>query len=126
VTICDREEGRMVLSEAVPDSAASEGAAIDNLEGKTGSEKEKERRGTGRGCGLGLNGRGRGLVTSIAIGCHQDFGSSTIGCSTGGGVGKIEIGIGARVAVVTRVPVKKKIRKQEDKSKNKRTYHGPD
>jgi len=30
------EEGRIVLSEAVPDSAASEGAATDDLGGETG------------------------------------------------------------------------------------------
>ena len=40
--------------------------------------------------------------------------------------GKIEIGAEARVAVTTGVPMKKKIRKQEKKNKNKRTYHRPD
>jgi len=40
------EEGGIVLSKAVPDSAASEGAATDNLGEETGSEEEKGCRGT--------------------------------------------------------------------------------
>ena len=64
------EEEEMVLSEAVPDSAASEGAATDDLGGETGSGKGKERRGTRQGRGLGLDGKDRGLAAHIAIGCY--------------------------------------------------------
>jgi len=49
------EGGSMVLSEAAPDSAASEGAATDDLGGETGSGEGRGRRGTGRGCGFGLD-----------------------------------------------------------------------
>jgi len=48
------EEGSIVLSEAAPDSAASEGAATDDLGRETGSGEERGRRGTGRGHGFGL------------------------------------------------------------------------
>jgi len=41
------EGGGMVLSEAVPDSSASERAATDNLGGETGSGEGKGHRGTG-------------------------------------------------------------------------------
>jgi len=49
------EGGSMVLSEAAPDLAASEGAATDDLGGETGSGEGKGRRGTGRGRGFGLD-----------------------------------------------------------------------
>jgi len=51
------------------------------------------------------------VATCIAIEYHRDFGSSTIGCSIGGGAGKIEIGIGVRLAIATEASVKKKVRK---------------
>jgi len=41
------ERGSMVLSEAAPDSAASEGAATDDLEEETGSGEGREHQGTG-------------------------------------------------------------------------------
>ena len=44
----------MVLSEAVLDSAASEGAATDDLGGETESGEGRGRRGAGRGRGFGL------------------------------------------------------------------------
>jgi len=46
--------GSMVLSEAAPDLAASEGAATDDLGGETGSGKGRGRRGTGRGRSFGI------------------------------------------------------------------------
>ena len=49
------EEGSMVLSEAAPDSAASEGAATDDLGGETRSGEGRGRRGTGQGHGFGLD-----------------------------------------------------------------------
>jgi len=49
------EGGSMVLSEAAPDSAASERAATDDLEGETGSGEGRGRRGTGRECSFGLD-----------------------------------------------------------------------
>jgi len=48
------EGGSMVLSEAAPDSTASEGAATDDLGGETGSGEERGWRGTGQECGFGL------------------------------------------------------------------------
>jgi len=61
------EEGRMVLSEAAPDSAASEGAATDDLEEETGSGEERGCRGTGQGRGFGLDRGGREMAACIAI-----------------------------------------------------------
>jgi len=49
------EGGSMVLSKAAPDSAASEGAATDDLGGETESEERRGCRGTGRGRGFGLD-----------------------------------------------------------------------
>ena len=66
------------------------------------------------------------MAACIAIRWHQDFGSSTIGCPTGGGAGDIEIGTGVRLAIATAVSVKKKVRKQETRCKNKKTCHRPD
>jgi len=64
------KEGRTVLSEAVPDSAASKGAVTNDLGEETGSEEEKERQGTGQGYGFGLDERGRGIATCIVIEHH--------------------------------------------------------
>jgi len=60
--------GSIVLSEAAPDSAASVGAATDDLEGETGSGEGRERRGTERGHGFGLDKRGGETPTCIAMG----------------------------------------------------------
>jgi len=72
--------------------------------------------------------RGSGEVAAcIAIGCHRDFGSTTIGCSTGGGAGDIEIGARVRLAIATAASVKKKkVRKQEIRCENKKMYYRPD
>jgi len=72
-----------------------------------------------------LDRRGKGVTAYIAIGRCQDFGSSTVGYSAGGRAGEIEIGIGVRVAIATGAPVKKKVKKQEIRDKNKKTYHRP-
>jgi len=64
------KKGSMVLSEAAPDSAASVGAATDDLEGETGSGEGRERRGTERGHGFGLDKRGGETPTCIAMGGH--------------------------------------------------------
>jgi len=48
------EGGSIVLSEAAPDSAASEGVATDDLGGETGSGEGKGQRETGQGRGFGL------------------------------------------------------------------------
>ena len=60
----------MVLSEAVPDLAASEGAATDDLGGETGSGEGRGRRGTGRGRGFGLDEQDGETPACIAMGCH--------------------------------------------------------
>ena len=121
------EGGRIVLSEAVPDSAASEGAATDDLGGETGSGEGRGCRETGRERGFGLDRGGGEVAACIAIGRRQDFGSTTIGCSTGGGAGDIEIGARVRLAIAMAAFVKKKkVRKQEIKCENKKICHRPD
>jgi len=104
----------MVLSEAVPDSAASEGAATDDLGGETGSGEGRRRRGTGQGCGFGLNERGGETPAYIAMGHHQDFGNSISGSSAGGRAEEAEISAGAGVVIATGAPVNETIRKTEN------------
>jgi len=57
----------MVLSEAALDSAASEGAATDDLEEETRSGEKRECQGTGRGRGFGLDRGGGEMAACIAI-----------------------------------------------------------
>jgi len=108
------EGGSIVLSEAAPDSAASEGAATDDLEGETGSGEGTGRRGTGRGCGFGLDKRGGETPACITMGCRQDFGDSIAGSSAGGRAEEAEIGMGARVVITTGAPVNRAIKKTKN------------
>ena len=104
---------------------ALKGAATDNLGGETRSGEEKEYQETERRHSFGLDERGKEMTAHIAIGRCRDFGSSTVGYSAGGRAGEIEIGAGARVAIATGAPMKKKVKKQEIRGKNKKTCHGP-
>ena len=108
------ERGSMVLSEAAPDSAASEGAATDDLGGETGSGEGRERRGTGQGRGFGLDERGRETPTCIAMGHRRDFGDSIAGSSAGGRVEEAKISTGVGVVIATGAPVNRTIRKTEN------------
>jgi len=47
------------------------------------------------------------------------------GYSAEGRAGEIEIGAGARVTIATEAPVKKKVRKQKIRNKNKKMCHRP-
>ena len=105
------EGGRMVLSEAAPDSAASEGAATDDLGGETGSGEGRGCRGTGRERGFGLDKRGGETSACIAMGCFRDFGDSIAGSSAGGRAEGAEIGMGVGVVIATGAPVDGAVRK---------------
>jgi len=108
------EGGSMVLSEAAPDSAASEGAATDDLGGETGSGERRGRQGTGRGRGFGLDKRGRETSACIAMGRLRDFGDSIAGSSAGDRAEGAEIGVGAGVVITTGAPVNRAIRKTKN------------
>jgi len=101
----------MVLSEAAPDSAASEGAATDDLGGETGSGEGRGRQGTGRGHSFGLGKQGRETPACIAMGRFQDFGDSTAGSSAGGRAEGAGIGAGAGVVIAMGAPMNRAIRK---------------
>jgi len=108
------EGGSIVLSEAAPDSAASEGAATDDLGGETGSGERRGCRGTGRGRGFGLDKRGGETPACIAMGRRRDFGDSIAGSSAGDKAEEAEIGMGARVVITTGAPVNRAIRKTKN------------
>jgi len=108
------EGGSIVLSEAAPDLAASEGAATDDLGGETGSGEERGHQGTGRGRGFGLGKRGRETPACIAMERRRDFGDSIARSSAGGRAEEAEIGRGARVVIATRAPVNRAIRKNQE------------
>jgi len=108
------EGGSIVLSKATLDSAASVGAATDDLGGETGSGEGRGRRGTGRGHGFGLDKRGRETPACIAMGHCRDFGDSIARSSARGRAGKAEISMGAGVVIATRAPVNRTIRKTKN------------
>jgi len=107
-------EGRsMVLSEAAPDSAASEGAATDDLGGETGSGEGRERRETGQGRGFGLDKRGGETSACITIGHFRDFGDSTTESSAGDRTAGAGISVGAGVVIATGAPMNRAVRKNQ-------------
>ena len=104
----------MVLSEAAPDSAASVGAATNDLGGETRSGEGRGHRGTGQGHGFGLDKRSGETPICITMGHRRDFGDSIAGSSARGRAGEAEISMGAGVVIATRAPVNRTIRKTEN------------